>query len=54
MICAIIVPIANDNQPIHPHFGTHNNDNMTLHPQGALGAFNNNNNHCLLLLHQQL
>jgi hypothetical protein len=33
-IRAIIVPIANDNQPIHPHFGTHNNNNMTLRPQG--------------------
>jgi hypothetical protein len=32
MIRAIIVPIANYNQPIHPHLGTHNNNNMTLHP----------------------
>jgi hypothetical protein len=34
MIRAIIVPIANNNQPIHPHFGKHNNNKMTFCPQG--------------------
>jgi hypothetical protein len=35
MICTIIVPFANGNQPSHPHLGTHNNNNMTLCTQGC-------------------